>query len=163
MASASLSSGRLLTLLVITAACAPVPANTGVPSAGSVESDTLEARRLFEENIDAIHKRDRARYLATYLHTNALARNGPAGLELGYEGWSARRDSTWPDTLIARNLRVQLLAPGIVYGTYCYTVIQKDTTSSGVSERVFVKTPEGWRIAVTTAFGLPAGAPAQCK
>ena len=163
MASASLSSGRLLTLLVITAACAPVPANTGVPSAGSVESDTLEARRLFEENIDAIHKRDRARYLATYLHTYALARNGPAGLELGYEGWSARRDSTWPDTLIARNLRVQPLAPGIVYGTYCYTVIQKDTTSSGVSERVFVKTPEGWRIAVTTAFGLPAGAPAQCK
>ena len=163
MASASLSSGRLLTLLVITAACAPVPANTGVPSAGSVESDTLEARRLFEENIDAIHKRDRARYLATYLHTNALARNGPAGLELGYEGWMSRRDSTSPDTLIARNLRVQLLAPGIVYGTYCYTVIQKDTTSSGVSERVFVKTPEGWRIAVTTAFGLPAGAPAQCK
>ncbi len=163
MASASLSSGRLLALLVMTASCTPAPANTGVPSTASVSSDTAEARRLFEENIDAIHKRDRARYLATYLHTNALARNGPAGLELGYEGWSARRDSTWPDTLIARNLRVQPIAPGVVYGTYCYTVTQKDTTSSGVSERVFVKTPEGWRIAVTTAFGLPAGAPAQCK
>lgn len=163
MASTSLSSGRLLALLVVTVACTPAQANTGVSPTISVALDTLEARRLFEENIDAIHKRDRARYLATYLHTDALARNGPAGLELGYEGWSARRDSTWPDTLIARNLRVHPVAPGVVYGTYCYTVTQKDTTSSGVSERVFVKTPEGWRIAVTTAFGLSAGTPAQCK
>jgi ketosteroid isomerase-like protein len=163
MASTSLSSGRLLAVLIATAACTPVPSNTGLAARSAAASDTVEARRVFEENIDAIHKRDRARYLATYLHTEGLARNGPAGLELGYEGWSARRDSTWPDTLIARNLRVHPIAPGVVYGTYCYTVTQKDTTSSGVSERVFVKTPEGWRIAVTTAFGLPAGAPPQCK
>ena len=163
MASTSLSSGRRFALLVVIAACAPAQANTSLSSTSSTTSDTLEARRLFEENIDAIHKRDRPRYLATYLQTDALARNGPAGLELGYDGWSARRDSTWPDTLIARNLRVHPLAPGVVYGTYCYTVTQKDTTLSGVSERVFVKAPEGWRIAVTTAFGLPPGAPAQCK
>lgn len=162
MASASPSSCPLLALVVAIVACAPAQANTGL-SVNSAASDTVEARRLFERNIDAIHKRDRARYLATYLQTNALARNGPGGLELGYEGWGARRDSTWPDTLIARNLRVHPIAPGVVYGTYCYTVTQKDTTSSGVSERVFVKTPGGWRIAVTTAFGLPAGAPAQCK
>lgn len=162
MASTGLSSGWLLALLLATAACTPVQTNTGV-SARPSPSDTVEARRIFEENIDAIHKRDRARYLATYLQTDGLARNGPAGLELGYEGWSARRDSTWPDTLIARNLRVHSIAPGVVYGTYCYTVTQKDTTSSGVSERVFVRTLAGWRIAVTTAFGLPAGAPAQCK
>jgi hypothetical protein len=137
--------------------------NSGAVSAATTASDTVDARRVFEENIDAIHKRDRGRYLATYLHTGSLARNGPAGLELGYENWSARRDSTWPDTLIARNLRVIPIVPGVVYGTYCYTVTQKDTTSSGVSERVFIKTPEGWRIAVTTAFGLPAGAAAQCK
>ena len=155
MASTSLLSGRLLTLLVMIAACAPTAANTGVSPATSTGSDTLEARRLFEENIDAIHKRDRARYLATYLHTNGLARNGPAGLELGYEGWARDATRRGPTTLIARNLRVQPLAPGVVYGTYCYTVTQKDTTSSGVSERIFVKTPEGWRIAVTTAFGLP--------
>jgi hypothetical protein len=163
MASTRLSSGRLIAL-VISAACAPVPVkNTGAIAPTTTASDTVDARRLFEENIDAIHKRDRTRYLATYLHTNTLARNGPTGLELGYEGWSARRDSTWPDTLIARNLRVTPVAPGVVYGTYCYTVTEKDTTSSGVSERVFVKTTEGWRIAVTTAFGLPVGAPAQCK
>lgn len=162
MTSTSLSSGRIIALLVAIAACTPPQTNSGV-FARPAASDTVEARRVFEENIDAIHKRDRARYLATYLQTDGLARNGPAGLELGYEGWSARRDSTWPDTLIARNLRVHPIAPGVVYGTYCYTVTQKDTTSSGVSERVFVKTPQGWRIAVTTAFGLPAGAPAQCK
>ena len=161
MASASLT-GRLLTLLVAVSACTPAPADTGLLTR-SISSDTVEARQLFEQNIDAIHKRDRARYLATYLHSEALARNGPAGLELGYEGWSARRDSTWPDTLVAQNLRVHSIAPGVVYGTYCYTVTQKDTTSSGVSERVFVKTPEGWKIAVTTAFGLPASAPAKCK
>jgi hypothetical protein len=162
MATTRLSSGRLVALFVAIA-CAPAPANTGLSQSSVLASDTVEARRLFEENIDAIHKRDRARYLATYLHSGALARNGPTGLELGFDSWSARRDSTWPDTLIARNLRVLPIAPGVVYGTYCYTVTQKDTTSSGVSERVFVKTDEGWRIAVTTAFGLPAGMPPQCK
>jgi hypothetical protein len=146
--------------------CAPAQTGAGsisTVSAASVATDTVEARRLFEENIDAIHKRDRQRYLATYLHSETLARNGPGGVQLGYENWSARRDSTWPDTLVAKNLRVLPIRPGVVYGTYCYTVTQKDTTSSGVSERIFVKTPDGWRIAVTTAFGLPAGDPPQCR
>jgi len=165
MSSTRGSLGRLLALFISTVSCTPAPASPASTGASmpTTASDTVDARRLFEENIDAIHQRDRSRYLATYLHTNALARNGPAGLEMGYEGWSARRDSTWPDTLIARNLRVLPVAPGVVYGTYCYTVTQHDTTSSGVSERVFLRTPQGWRIAVTTAFGLPVGAPAQCK
>jgi hypothetical protein len=162
MSSTRCSFGRLLALLISTACTSP-RASFDASSAMASGSDTVEARRLFEENIDAIHKRDRSRYLETYLHTDALARNGPAGLELGFANWSARRDSTWPDTLIARNLRVLAVAPGVVYGTYCYTVTQHDTTSSGVSERVFVKTAHGWRIAVTTAFGLPPGATAQCK
>jgi len=153
----------VLLVLLASFSCTRVPAHPGTALAPGYVSDTVEARRTFEENIDAIHKRDRARYLATYLHTSSLARNGPAGLQLGYEDWSARRDSTWPDTLIAKNLRVVPIAPGVVYGTYCYTVTGNDTTTSGVSERVLVKTPEGWRIAVTTAFGLPVGAPAQCK
>ncbi|HST07379.1 MAG TPA: hypothetical protein VLJ83_04370 [Gemmatimonadaceae bacterium] len=157
---------RLTCLVALLAAFGCAPAQTGVGSASaaaSPASDTAQARRIFEENIDAIHKRDRGRYLATYLHTTTLARNGPGGLQLGFEDWSARRDSTWPDTLIARNLRVVPIVPGVVYGTYCYTVTQNDTTSSGVSERIFVKTNEGWRIAVTTAFGLPPDAPAQCR
>lgn len=162
MSSTRISLGGLLVLLM-SSACAPLPASSGRVVAQGSAADTAEARRTFEENIDAIHKHDRARYLATYMHTNLLARNGPTGLQLGYEDWSARRDSTWPDTLIAKNLRVIPIAPGVVYGTYCYTVTGNDTTSNGVSERVFVKTPEGWRIAVTTAFGLPVGAPSQCK
>jgi hypothetical protein len=134
-----------------------------VATASSAASDSVAALRLFEENNDAIHKRDRARYLATYLQSPTLARNGPTGLQLGFADWSARRDTTWPDTLRASNLRVVPLRPGVVYGTYCYTVTQKDTTTSGVSERVFIKTGDGWRIAVTSAFGLPVGAPAECR
>ncbi|HEX2692623.1 MAG TPA: hypothetical protein VHL12_01110 [Gemmatimonadaceae bacterium] len=163
MRTARLSLRRHLLPFVSIIACAP---GLGAAAAGvgaSTAQDTVEARTLFEANIDAIHKRDRARYLATYLHSGLLGRNGPAGLELGYENWSALRDSTWPDTLIARNLRVVPIAAGVVYGSYCYTVTQHDTTSSGVSERVFVKTNDGWKIAVTTAFGLPAGDPPQCK
>jgi hypothetical protein len=159
------SAARICTLMsmMAAAACAGLNTPTTKAVAASSPSDTIEARRLFEENIDAIHKRDRARYLATYLHTTSLARNGPGGLELGYENWSARRDSTWPDTLIARNLKVLPISPGVVYGTYCYIVTQHDTTTSGVSERIFVRTAQGWRIAVTTAFGLPVGQPPQCK
>jgi hypothetical protein len=163
MRTAKLSSARLLVLWMVAAGCSVASGDSRTSTIASPSSDTVEARRVFDANIDAIHKRDRGRYLATYLHQNSLARNGPGGLELGYDNWSARRDSTWPDTLVATNLRVLPIAPGVVYGTYCYTVTQKDTTSSGVSERIFVNTREGWRIAVTTAFGLPAGAPAQCK
>ena len=153
---------RIAVGLLVAAGCATAQPSSVARDLPSITRDTIEARRLFEENIDAIHKRDRARYLATYLQTNALARNGPSGLELGFENWSARQSSEWPDTLVARDLRVVPIAPGVVFGTYCYTVTQKDTTSSGVSERVFVKTPRGWRIAVTTAFGLPPGSPPQC-
>jgi hypothetical protein len=163
MTTARLALGRLFVVVFSAGGCssaASLPYGTLAPD---IRADTIAARNLFEENIDAIHKRDRARYLATYLHSNSLARNGPGGLELGYESWSARRDSTWPDTLIAKNLRVLPISPGVVYGTYCYIVTQHDTTSSGVSERLFVRTSDGWRIAVTTAFGLPTGAPAQCK
>ena len=162
MSSTSISLGGLLGLLISTA-CAPVPASSGPVITQGSAADTAEARRTFEENIDAIHKRDRARYLATYIHSPTLARNGPVGLQLGYEDWSARRDSTWPDTLVAERLRVVPVTSGVVYGTYCYTVTQNKVTTSGVSERVFVKTLEGWRIAVTTAFGLPPGAPPQCR
>lgn len=151
----------VLTTSIIAIACAT--AASGSNDNARVTADTIAARRLFEENIDAIHKRNRERYLATYLHTETLGRNGPGGLELGYANWSARRDSTWPDTLVAQRLRVLPVAPGVVYGTYCYMVTQNKVTTSGVSERIFVKTREGWKIAVTTAFGLPTGALPECK
>ena len=151
-----------LPIVLIMVGCAAQPPLAMSP-AGSEPADTIEARRLFEENIDAIHTRDRARYLATYIHTSTLARNGSTGLQLGFDDWSARRDSTWPDTLVAERMKVVPVAKGVVYGTYCYRVTQNKITTSGVSERVFIKTRNGWKIAVTTAFGLPEGAPEQCK
>ena len=151
-----------ISIALLAGGCA-TQAPVAMSTASYDASDTIEARRLFEDNIDAIHKRDRPRYLATYLHAPTLARNGPAGLQLGYEGWSAITDTAWPDTLVAERMRVVPIARGVVYGTYCYRVTQNKATTSGVSERLFIKTTTGWKIAVTTAFGLPAGEPEQCK
>lgn len=142
-----------LPLLLACARTASVPATPATAS-----SDTVEARRVFEGNVSAIHQRDRARYLSYYLESDRLARTGPGGLELGFDNWSARRDSTWPDTLVARDLRLVPVAPGVVYGTYHYRVTQRGVTTEGMSERVFVRTPQGWKIAVSTAFGLPVNA-----
>lgn len=136
-------------------ACATATVATPVPQTSSIAADSAEALALFRENIDAIHKRDRPRYIATYLQSPRLARNGPGGLELGFENWSARTSTSWPDTLMARDLTVVPLSPGVVYGSYRYDVRYGDSLSAGVSERVFVKTPAGWRIAVTSAFGSP--------
>lgn len=132
----------------------PTPAATSAAPA-TVASDSVEALSLFRENIDAIHKRDRPRYIATYLQSPRLARNGPDGLELGFDDWPARTSTSWPDTLMARDLTVVPVAAGVVYGSYRYNVRYGDSVSTGVSERVFVKTPAGWRIAVTSAFGTP--------
>ena len=142
----------LFLALSILAGCATASV-PGAPPATSADADSAEALGLFRENIDAIHKRDRARYIATYLQSPRLARNGPGGLELGFDDWPARTSTSWPDTLMARDLTVVPLAPGVVYGSYRYDVRYGDSLSTGVSERVFVKTPVGWRISVTTAFG----------
>jgi imidazolonepropionase-like amidohydrolase len=121
--------------------------------------DTAAARRVFEANLDAIYRRDRARYLASYLDTPTFALNGPGGLELGYAPFAAQRDTTWPDSLIATDLRLVPVRPGVVYGQYRYRVTQHGATTSGTSERLFVRTARGWKIAVTTAFPAPAGTP----
>ncbi len=139
---------------LVTSACATAPNATLVPLT-SAAADSAQALALFRENIDAIHKRDRARYIATYLQSPRLARNGTGGLELGFDSWPGRTSTSWPDTLMARDLTVVPLAAGVVYGSYRYDVRYGDSVSTGVSERVFVKTPAGWRIAVTSAFGSP--------
>jgi len=136
------------------AACATATVAPSAPITFAA-ADSVEALALFRENIDAIHKRDRARYIATYLQSPRLARNGVDGLELGFDDWPARTSTSWPDTLMARDLTVVPLAAGVVYGSYRYDVRNGDSVSSGISERVFVKTPGGWRIAVTSAFGSP--------
>lgn len=149
-----MTRAALFSLALVLAGCATSPSVSPVAQT-SAASDSAEALALFRENIAAIHQRDRPRYIATYLQSPRLARNGPDGLELGFENWPARTSTSWPDTLMARDLTVVPLAAGVVYGTYRYDVRYGDSVSAGVSERVFVKTPAGWRIAVTTAFGSP--------
>jgi imidazolonepropionase-like amidohydrolase/ketosteroid isomerase-like protein len=113
----------------------------------------------FRDNIAAIHARDRAAYLSYYLHTPALARVGPDGLRQGYEDFASGRDAGWPDTLVATHVRIVPVSPDVAYGVYRYRVVDSSGSARGVSERVFVRTPAGWKVAVTTAFPTANAAP----
>src|SRR6266480_6194009 len=120
------------------------------------QSTPLQA---FRDNIAAIHARDRAAYLSHYLHTPALARVGPDGLRLGYEDFAKGRDAGWPDTLVATHFQIVPVSPDVAYGVYRYRVVDSSGSARGVSERVFLRTPAGWKVAVTTAFPTPNVAP----
>lgn len=131
----------------------PATPRTDRAAVASMAKDSADALATFRENLAAIHSRDKARYLATYVHTERLVRHSPSALETGYEGWSAITDNAWPDTLIVREMRVVPLAPGVVYGYYRYIgVPAPGDTLTGVSTRVFVRTPEGMRITVTSSW-----------
>jgi imidazolonepropionase-like amidohydrolase len=122
-----------------------------------VAQDTpLEA---FRSNIAAIHARDRAAYLSHYLQSPALVRAGPDGLVQGYDSFARQAGPGWPDTLIATQLQVVPITPEVAYGAYRYRVVDSGTSVRGVSERVFVRTAAGWKVAVTTAFPTPGAAP----
>src|SRR5437660_5274484 len=120
------------------------------------QNTSLEA---FRGNVAAIHSRNRATYLSHYLHTPALARVGPDGLRQGYDSFAAGVGASWPDTLIAAQFRIVPVTPDVAYGAYRYRVVDSSGSVRGVSERVFVRTPEGWKIAVTTAFPTPDATP----
>src|SRR5437763_564261 len=115
--------------------------------------------QAFRANIAAIHARDRAAYLSHYLHTPALARVGPDGLHQGYEEFAQGAGAGWPDTLVATHFRIVPLTPDVAYGAYRYRVVDSSGSVRGVSERVLVRTPAGWKVAVTTAFPTPDAAP----
>jgi len=125
----------------------------------SRESDLQAARTLFEANLDAIRKRDRAAYLACYLESKALARTGTEGFTLGYGELAKTAGENWPDTFDASDLSLVSVEPGVVYGTYRYRVRYGAEEQTGLSERLFVKTPKGWKIAMTSAFQAPPGTP----
>src|SRR5438132_10360650 len=130
---------------------------------GLLLNTTLAAQNTplgaFHGNIAAIHSRDRAAYLSHYLHTPALARVGPDGLRQGYDSFAAGVGASWPDTLVATQLRIVPVTPDVAYGVYRYRAVDSTGGVRGVSERVFVHTPEGWKIAVTTAFPTPDATP----
>ncbi|WP_310572069.1 hypothetical protein [Gemmatimonas sp.] len=151
------ASGTLIAAAMLTTRVAAAQATTGasVTSAARVGAarDSADAMATFRENIAAIHTRNKPRYLATYVHTPQLVRHSPTALETGYEGWPAITESAWPDTLIVKEMRVVPVAPGVVYGYYRYIgVPAPGDTLTGVSTRVFVRTPVGMRITVTASW-----------
>jgi imidazolonepropionase-like amidohydrolase len=122
--------------------------------------DLAAARKVFDANIDAIHRRDRDAYLALYLHSPKLVRSGAEGLVAGFDDFAKGAGQSWPDALDADDVRLTPVQPGVVYGTYRSRVRYGAEEHSGVSERLFVRTPDGWRIAVTGAIDAPHGTPA---
>jgi imidazolonepropionase-like amidohydrolase len=134
-------------------------AHAATPAPGPA-ADVEAARALFRRNLDAIRRHDRTAYLACYWHSERLARTGPTGFIATFDSLERATDDEWPEVFEASDLRVTPVQDGLVYGTYRYRVRFSGQESSGISERLFVRTADGWRIAVTTAFGNPAGTPA---
>jgi len=122
-------------------------------------ADLAAARALFERNLEAIRSHDRDAYLACYLHAPTFAVAGPDGARAGFDAFAADSASPWPDSFEGSDLQLVPVRPGVVYGTYRYRVRYGADEQRGISERFFVKTPDGWRIAVTSAFPAPPGNP----
>lgn len=149
-----------LIIFIMTAASALTASAATPATPGPAESaDLAAARALFERNMDAIRGRDRATYLSLYLHTDKLARTGASGIATGYDDFARQRDVRWPDTFDASDVQLVALQPGVVYGTYRYRVRYGSEEHTGISERLFLKSGDGWRIAVTGAIDAPAGTP----
>jgi len=155
-------------LLVVSAGAPADPGRQAKPQASSSTAPPATAEntgaaaaalRLFEANLDAIRRKDRDAYLACYLDSATLARTGPEGMALGYEDFVKQAGEEWPDLFEAQDLEVVPIRPGLVYGTYRYRVRYGAREHHGLSERFFIDTADGWRIAVTSAFEAPAGTP----
>ena len=129
------------------------------PAADEGAAEVAAARAVFEANLQAIRDRSTAAYLACYLDSPRMATAGPEGFTPGFDHLKASAGKGWPDHIDASAIHLLWLRPGLVYGTYRYRVRYGADEQSGISERYFVKTPAGWRIAVTTAFGEPPGTP----
>ncbi|MDQ6802119.1 MAG: amidohydrolase family protein [Acidobacteriota bacterium] len=122
--------------------------------------DIAGARGVFDANVNAIKQKNLDAYLSYYLHSPLLVRGGPSGFTTGYDEFAKAR-GPWPDSIEASDVHLTQLQPGWVYGTYRYRVrYAGGDEHSGISERLFVKTPDGWKIAVTGAIDAPPGTPA---
>jgi imidazolonepropionase-like amidohydrolase len=130
------------------------------PLLAAPADDLAAARALFDSNLNAIRQRNRDAYLACYLHAEGLVRGGAEGFAVGYDSFAKGVGSAWPDLIEANDIHLTPLRAGMVYGTYRYRVRYGSDEHVGISERLFVSTPEGWRIALTGAIDSPAGTPA---
>ncbi len=147
---------RILTLLLASANLLLSP----VAAAGESSAAELKAAQaLFRANLDAIQRHDQKAYLACYLDSPELAVTGPSGPVLGYGELQKSVEKGWPDVFDASDLHLVAVRPGVVYGTYRFRVRYGSQEESGLSERLFVRTPKGWKIAVTTAFLAPPPTP----
>lgn len=122
------------------------------PDVESIRLSDLEgATAAFQSNIAAIHRRDVEAYLAHYLDSPQFTVASADSLSRGFFLFAqARRASDdWPDTLIAGRPTLVWIAPGVVWGAYPYTAVAAGDSTSGWSDRVFLKTGGGWKIVVT--------------
>ena len=129
------------------------------PPAPAQTADTAAARAIFEKNLAAIRDRDRAAYLSCYLEAPSLARTGIEGPVLGFKDLERSAGEGWPDTFEASDLRLMPLRSGVVYGTYRYRVRYGAQEQSGLSERLFLRIGNEWKIAMTSAFPAFPGTP----
>ena len=144
---------------MLSLALAVLSAATAKPAPSSTPADLAAARRLFILNLGTIQRRDRAAYLSTYLDSPSLAVTGSQGFSLGYLPFAATSGTGWPDHFEALDLRLTPIRAGLVYGTYRYRVRYGASEQSGLSQRLFVDTKRGWRIAMTSAFAQLPGVP----
>ena len=146
---------RCAALAILALAAAPV----GAADRGS--SDEAWARAVFERNLNAIRAKDRAAYIACYLDAgDRFVVTGDEGLTAGFAEFQKGAGAGFPDTFDASDLQLVAIAPGMVFGTYRYRVRYGDDEQTGVSERLFVETPSGWKIRLTGAHLSRPGTPA---
>ena len=149
-----------ITAVLAVSLAAVAPPSWSAAAEPSSTEELAAARKLFEANLEAIRNRDRQAYLACYLDSPDMVRTGPEGLQRGFRAHAEQStESSWPDSFEALDLQLVPVRSGMVYGTYRYRVSYGDKESSGISERIFLRTPQGWRIAMTSAFPSPAGTP----
>jgi len=149
-------SGAMGRLAAAWLALALVLPNT---SLADTNADLAGARGVFERNLDAIRNHDAEVYLSCYLRSPLLARTGSTGFALGYDSLAAGVGQGWPDFFEGLDLRLTPVRDGLVYGTYRYRVRYGATEQAGLSERLFVNTSAGWKIAMTSAFAATPGVP----
>lgn len=131
---------------------APIAAGCMRPNVDALrERDLGEARAAFEANLDAIRTRDVEAYLNGYLQSPDFLFIGPDGVERGFAEFAAARRASpaFPDSLATGAPVLTWLGPGVVHVAYPYAARQGAVVGSGWSERVLVRTAEGWRIAMT--------------
>jgi hypothetical protein len=121
------------------------------------QREVAEVRSAFDQHLATIRRADLEGYLAGYLTSPDFLFIGPDGVERGFGPFaSARRaNPQFPDSLVTGDPQLTWLSPGVVHVAYPYVAQQGREAGTGWSERVFVKTPDGWRIAVTGV--IPGG------